>query len=114
MSRQRDGATLLRRLEGRGLIDTDWPLDGDGEAARIGLGFDFPRALARHSAGVRDVRRGQAGLTLAGSRADVDGDFGPATEAAVRDLPRRCAVPVTGTGRRARLGCADRAAAGRP
>ena len=51
----------------------------------------------RDSAGERDVRRVQEWLTLAGSRTDVDGDFGPATEAAVRDFQRRCALPVTGT-----------------
>ena len=99
-SKQCGGATLLRRLEDRGLVDTTRPLDGDGEADRTGPGLDFPGAIARgrrDSAGARDVRRVQAWLTLAGSRTHVDGDFGPATEAAVRDFQRRCALPVTGT-----------------
>ena len=47
--------------------------------------------------GVGEVRRVQEWLTLDGSPTDIDGDFGPATETAVRDFQRRQGLPETGT-----------------
>ena len=138
VSRQCGGATLVRRLEDRGLIDTGRPFDGDTGAvaaserdtgppspavspahrgpvaarpdeggARFPPSFaeyaraelDFPGEVVRGrrgAAGSRDVRRVQEWLTLGGSQTDIDGDFGPATEAAVRAFQRGRGLPESG------------------
>ena len=139
VSKQCGGATLMRRLEDRGFINTRRPLDADAGAiaaselaaetartitgasrtrTRGGLGgeglslasafrkyarteLDFPGEVARDqrddAAKVGAVQRVQEWLTLGGSPTDIDGDFGPATEAAVRDFQRRWGIPDTGT-----------------
>ena len=138
VSKQCGGATLIRRLEDRGLVDTGRPLDGNegtdsrldraaagmprtevsaagakrapggnGEASSPAPAFrgyaraelDFPGEVARgrrDAAGGRDVQRVQEWLTIAGSKTAVDGDFGPATESAVRDFQRRHGLDATG------------------
>ena len=62
--------------------------------------IDFPGEVVRgqrdRGEGVGKVRRVQEWLTLTRSATAVDGEFGPATEAAVRDFQRRSGLPPTG------------------
>lgn len=55
------------------------------------------RELHRGDTG-NDVKAMQQALHADGAAIDLDGDFGPATQAAVRDFQARAGLPVTGVG----------------
>ena len=119
ISKQCGGATLIRCLEARGIVDTGRSVEvvspqyrrpsrapeledaalvpAFAEYAEAELGFPGEVVRGhRDPAGLGAVRRVQEWLTLSGSQTRIDGDFGPATEAAVRDFQRRNGFPGNG------------------
>ena len=138
VSEQCGGATLIRRLEAHGAIDTNrplfrglwagdtsepaggppaaaasptgglgtWPLGPDDgrplpaydeyARAELELPGEVVRGCRDDGPGVGPVRRVQEWLNLAGTRTRIDGDFGAATEGAVRDFQARHAMEPTG------------------